>query len=174
MSLPDYTFLESGVPITWKASGGDKAITLTSLANNSYRQGEKSPSLIDATRGMPEVLNIRLESSVAAQTTATGKEIKLFIAESDHATSSVQNPGNLTGLDEVLNYGAEVVSQLNYAGSLVVASGLTTAVQRQRFDYFPVCPYIIPVVHNDTGQALGSTAGDHQIVMTPYYRKIAE
>jgi hypothetical protein len=29
----------------------------------------------------------------------------------------------------------------------------------------------VPVVVNKSGQSLGSTAGDHKIVVTPYYRR---
>ncbi len=173
MALPDYSFLEKGTSITWINTGGDKALTLTSLANDAGREGAKSATLVDGTKGMPEVLEVRLESAVGSAAT-DGREIELYIGESDNATAGDDNPGNLSGTDAALSNPGELARQCYYAGSLVLSNARGTNVQKQRLLYYPTCPYIIPLVVNKSGQTLSGTAGNHKLVVTPYYRKIAD
>ncbi len=165
-----YSDLVAGTPITWKSSGGDKALTLTSLTNGSAREGDKSATLVDGTKGMPEVVEFRLESAVGSAAT-TGKEINLFVGESDSATAGTANPGNMTGADAGLSTPTELTPQLNFAGALVLSNTRGTNVQIQRLRYKPLAPYLIPLIYNDSGQTLSGTAGNHQLVMTPYYRR---
>jgi len=172
MTLPDYSYLVAGTPVEWSTSG-DKALTLTSLANNGSREGAKSDTLVDGTLGMPELLEFRLESAVSSAATS-GAEIELFLGESDHATAGTNNPGNLTGTDAALSNPDELKAQLNYVGSLVLSNARGTNVQKQRLRYLPVCPYIIPLIVNKSGQTLSGTAGNHKLVMTPYYRRMAD
>lgn len=173
MALPDYTFLEAGTALTWKSSGGDKTLTLTSLTNGSVREGDKSATLVDGTKGMPELLEIRLESAVGSAATQ-GKNINVYIGDSDNSTAGTNNPGNLSGADATVTSGSELLGQLNYVGGLSLSNARGTNVQKARMIYFPTCAYIIPVIHNDSGQTLSATAGDHQLVITPYYRKHAD
>lgn len=173
MALPDYTFLAAGTPIVWTSSGGDKAITLTSKADGVGHEGAKSATLVDGTQGMPELLEILFESQVQAAPT-NGKEIELWIGESDSATAGTNNPGNLTGADADVSNPDEVKLQCYYAGSIVLSNARGTNVQKQRMIYFPTCPYLVPFVVNKSGQTLGATGTNHKITVTPYYRKIAE
>lgn len=173
MALPDYNGLVAGTALTWASSGGDKVLTLTSLANNAAREGDKSPTLVDGTMGMPELLEMRLESAVGSAAT-NGLEIELHVGESDSATAGNDNPGNLTGADAGLSNPDELKSQLNVVGALILSNARGTNVQKQRFRYRPLCPYIIPVVVNKSGQTLSGTAGNHKLVVTPYYRKVID
>lgn len=173
MALPDYSGLVAGTPITWKSSGGDKAITLTSLANNAAREGEKSATLVDGTLGMPELLEWRFETAVGSAAT-DGKAVELYIGESSSATSGTDNPGNLTGADAALSNPDELKRQLYRVGALSLSNARGTNVQKQRFVSYPVCPYVMPVTVNKSGQSLSGTAGNHCIVMTPYYRKLQD
>lgn len=173
MALPDYAGLIAGTKITWKSTGGDKAITLTSLANNGVREGAKSNSLNDATYGMPKLLEIFLCSAVGVAAT-DGKTIPLYIGESDSATAGTNNPGNLTGADAGLTNGDQLVRQLKRAGALSLSNGRGTNIQKQRMIYLPTCEYIVPVVQNLSGQALSATASDHTIEITPYYLRMKE
>lgn len=172
MTLPDYSQLEAGTPVEWSTSG-DKLLTLTSKADGVGREGEKSSSLIDGTKGMPELLEFRLESAVGASAT-NGKELECWIGESNSATAGTNNPANLTGADADLSAPDELKYQCNWAGSLVFSNTRGTNVQRQRFVYYPTHPYIIPLIVNKTGQTLSSTAGNHKLVMTPFYRKVID
>lgn len=173
MALPDYAHLVAGTAITWAASGGDKTITLTSLANDAGREGAKSGTLVDGTSGMPELLEVRFESAVASAAT-NAKEIELYFGESSSTTAATDNPGNLTGADAALSNPDELKAQLYFVGSLVLSNARGTNVQKQRLLYWPTQICIIPLVVNKSGQALSGTAGNHQIVVTPFYRKIAD
>ena len=170
--MPNYSRLIAGSQVTWKPSGGTKVLTFTSLASAAARQGDKSGTLVDGTYGRPQYLEFRLESAVAVAA-ATGATIDLFLGESDNATAASDNPGNLTGADGSWATPAELFSQLRYVGSLVLSATQATSVQKVRLIYpSPLCAYICPVIFNQSGQALHGTAGNHQLVMTPYYREI--
>lgn len=173
MALPDYSFLVAGTAFTWKSSGGTYTLTLTSIANDGGREGVKTATLVDGTLGMPEILEILFESQVQAAPT-NGKEIELWFGESDSATAGTNNPGNLTGADAALTTPDELKQQCNFAGSIVLSNNRGTNVQKQRFRYAPLQPYLIPVVVNKSGQTLGATAGNHVITVTPFYRKLAD
>lgn len=63
------------------------------------------------------------------------------------------------------NYQTAIVN--SNIGSLILSNNAGTAVQKQRFLFSQPCRYGMPVVVNKLGQTLGSTAGDHSIVLTP-------
>lgn len=172
MALPDYSDLVAGTPIEWSTTGG-KTVTLTSLANDAAREGAKSATLVDSTLGMPELLECLIQSSVGAAAT-TGKELEVWFGESDSAIVGTGNPGGLTGADAAVTSPDEKKTQCYFGGGLAFSNALGTAIQRQRFLYFPTAPYIIPLHVNKTGQALGSTASDHKLVVTPYYRRVKD
>lgn len=165
-----YSDLVAGTAVTWASTGGDKVLTLTSLTNNSAREGDKSATWVDGTKGLPELIDVRLESAVGSAATA-GLEIELYVGESDSATAGTANPGNLTGADAGLSNPDELKVQLVFVGSLVLSNARGTNVQKQRFRFRPVCAYSVPLVVNKSGQTLSATAGNHTLVMTPYYRR---
>lgn len=171
MSSPAYSYLEAGTAITWAPSGGDLVLTLTSKASGVAREGAKSATLVDGTKGMPEVLDIAFETKVGSAA-SNGTSIDLFLGESSSATAGTDNPGGLTGADADVATPAEKVLLLSLVGVLLLSNALGTGVQRGRFKFYPTTPYIIPVVLNSSGQTLSGTAGDHKFIVTPYYRKI--
>lgn len=163
MALPDFVKFEVGTSKTWKSSGGDYAITLTSVSNNNGRQGAKG----DLGANRARIWEVLFTSSVGSAATA-GNEIELFWAASDSATAGTNNPGNTYGTDNTYNTTPdEYKLQLIYIGSLILSNNAGTAVQKQRFLFSPPCRYGMPVVVNKSGQTLGSTAADHSIVLTP-------
>lgn len=164
-----YSDLVAGTPVEWSTTGG-KLITLTSLANDAAREGAKSASWVDGMKGLPELIEVRVESAVASAATA-GKEVELYVGESDSATAGTDNPGNLTGADAGLSNPDELKAQLVFVGSLVLSNARSTNVQKQRLRFRPVCAYSVPLVVNKSGVALSGTAGNHKIVMVPYYRR---
>jgi len=171
MSSPAYSFLEAGTPLTWTSSGGDKVLTLTSMTANVAREGDKSASLVDGTKGMPELVEIRMETKVGSAA-ANGTYLDLYIGESDSATAGTANPGGLTGADAAVATPAEKTLQLRLVGIMPMSNVLGTGLQVFRTIYYPVCAYLIPVVVNSTGQTLSGTGTDHKVIITPYYRKI--
>lgn len=171
MASPAYSYLEAGTPITWTSSGGDKVLTLTSKTAGVAREGAKSATLVDGTKGMPEVLEVRMETKVGSAA-ANGTSLDLYFGESDSATAGTANPGGLTGADADVASPTEKDTQLRLAGVFPMSNALGTGLQVFRTLYYPTCPYIIPFVYNGTGQTLGSTGTDHKVIVTPYYRKI--
>ncbi len=168
--MANYPTLVAGAAKTWQSTGGDYALTLTSLANNSAREGAKG-DFYDATYGLPELIEWRLESAVASAAT-TGLALELFAGQSDNATAGTDNPGNLTGADAALSNPDELKPQCTYLGALLFSNARGTNVQKQRFRQFNPLRYQIPLLVNKSGQALTSTAGNHKLIATPYYRVI--
>lgn len=164
-----YSDLVAGTPVEWSTTGG-KTLTLTSLTNGSAREGVKSDSWVDGTKGLPEFLEVRLETAVGSAAT-DGNEVELFFGASDNATAGTDNPGNLTGADAGLSNPDELKGQCDFVGALRLSNARGTNVQKQRFRYKPICAYIVPLVVNKSGQTLSGTAGNHKIVVTPYYRR---
>lgn len=158
-----------GTTKLWKASGGDYTLTLTSLANGSGREGDKG-NFYDAVYGYPSYLAVRFESSVAVAATA-GNQVELYFGESDSATAGTNNPGNLTGADAGVSNPDELKLQTFLVGGLTLSNARGTNIQKQDFMYVPTFRYLIPFVVNKSGQALGSTATDHVISVTPWYAR---
>lgn len=143
------------------------------MANGAARQGGKSATLVDGTKGMPELLEILflITMDVAA---ANGTQVELYFGESDSATVGTDNPSILTGVDGALATPAEYKLQLDFVGALNLSNARGTSQQAQRFRYYPTCPHIIPVVVNRGGQALDNVANSCEVRVTPYYRKIQD
>lgn len=162
MALPDYFKREVGTAKSWKASGGDYALTLASLANGAYRQGAKG----DLGASRAQEWAVMFASSVGSAAT-NGLTIGLWWAPSTSATAGTDNPGNCDGTDSALTNGAELVSQLIYIGSLNLSNARGTNIQKQYFTFFPPTRYGMPVVGDLSGQTLGGTAADHEVRLTP-------
>lgn len=175
MAFADDTAYVAGTPIVWKSSGGDKAITCTSLAAGASRQGAKSGTLVVAPPGgstavLPDFLVFILQLQFTSAPTAGG-EVQLLLGFSDSATAGTDNPGGLTGTDAA-GPNADVFPQLVFAGSLIASNNLGTGVQLQYLS--PVPPldaYVSPVIFNNASQAFDATAGHTILTMIPYYRE---
>jgi hypothetical protein len=173
MALPDWTYPAAGTAKVWKASGGDYALTLTSLADAAAREGAKG-DFNDGTMGpIPEYLDILFELKMAVAA-ANGAVIELWAGQSDNATAATNNPGGLTGADAAVSTPAEKKLQLDPIGAFALSNNLGTGTQKQKFRFYPSSRYFIPVIVNRGGQAFSSTAGDHILTITPYFRTIAE
>jgi len=173
MALPDYSYPQIGTPKVWRASGGDYTLTLTSLADQAARQGAKG-DFNDGTLGtIPEYIDILLETKMAVAA-ANGTIIEVWCGQSDNATATTNNPAGLTGSDAAFGTPTEYKLQLDFVGALALSNNAATGTQKQKFRCYPTTRYWIPVIVNLGGQALSSTAGDHILTCTPYYRKIAD
>jgi hypothetical protein len=162
MALPDYLKYEVGTPKTWNSSGGDYGITLTSLANGAGAEGAKG----DLGANRARLYSVLFTSSVGSAATA-GNEIELWWGASTSSVSGTSNPGNLSGVSGAYSSPDEYKLQLTYIGSLILSNAAGTAVQKQTLVFSPPTRYGMPAVVNKSGQTLGSTAADHQIVITP-------
>lgn len=162
MALPDYFKNEVGTAKSWKSSGGDYAITLTSLANAAAREGGKG----DLGSAWARRWAVLFASSVASAAT-TGNEIELWWGPSFSGTAGTDNPSNLTGADAALSNPDELKAQSIFIGGLALSNARGTNIQKAYFEFYPPTRYGTPFVVNKSGQALGSTAGDHEVRLVP-------
>ena len=160
-----------GTTLSWMASGGDKVIALANLAVGAVAQSDKSATFLNAAGQLPAFIRWRFESAVNVAA-VTGKEIVLHVGQSDSGTVGVNNPGGLNGASGVLASGVELLNQMDRIGSLVLSNARGTNMQRVWLTSYPRLPFQIPVVFNDSGQPLISTAVTHAIFATPYYQYV--
>lgn len=162
--------LIAGTPITWTSSGGTNVLSAASLANGSAVQGDKSATLVDATKGLPALLEIVAETQVQAAPT-DGNTVDIYAGFSSSATAGTDNPGGLTGAHGTLSSPASVTSQLLLVGSLVMSNAIGTGTQRQRFLIRPQDAYMIPVLVNNSGQTVSATGTVTIITLIPFYQQ---
>ncbi len=158
---------QTGTPKVWKSSGGDGAITLTSLANGSYYEGAK----IDLGATRAKVYSVFLDVEIAASPTA-GNTIDLWVNPSSSGTAATDNRGGCSGTDASYagysSNAAASVKQLAFIGSGVCTTQATTTVQKMFVGYYaPAERYASIVLLNGSGAALHSSATNMKITFTP-------
>ena len=153
--------VKQGSAVVWKAGGGNKAITLASLADDAGRCGEKA----DLGATFAPRYAVTVEINLDAAPTA-GNSIEIYWAPS-HDNSTF--PGGATGTDAAYKPGEEDEwkKQLLLIGCLVVTADADSVVQTQVFVFSPPGRYGCPVVINKTAQAFEGDNDDHQITLTP-------
>lgn len=162
MSVNGYAKLTPGTPISWKASGGDHVLTLTSLANGSARQGDKGDLGQYFARRWAVLVSIQLGSAGV-----NGDSVEVFWAASPTATAGTDNPGSCTGADAAFGTPAEYKLQLIPIGLLAVSNNAGTNVQTEVFELTPPCRYGMPVIVNSSGVSFGATAGNFEVRLIP-------
>ncbi len=165
----NYSDLTPGTAVVWKSTAGDKAINLKALANNGIREGDKSATLVDGTKGFPEILEIEVETKLQAAPTAQ-LTCPIYLGFSRSAAAGTGNPGGLTGVDATVG-NADQLPQLTFVGSLILSNALGTGVQRQRLEAVPKAEYVIPVFQNSSGQTTTNVDGETLISIRPWYRR---
>jgi hypothetical protein len=118
----NYSDLTPGTALQWKNTGGDYTMNLKALANAGIREGAKSLTLIDATKGFPEFLEIIAETKLQVAPTA-GTACNVYVGFSKNATPGNENPGGLTGADAAVG-NADQLPQLTFVGSLTLSNAL--------------------------------------------------
>ncbi len=161
MAILAYGLQTTGTALSWKASSGDYALTLTSLASAAARQGAKGDLGLNWARRWA----VLFTSSAASAANGTAWEI--YWAASPSATAATDNPGSASGSDAAFATPAEYKLQLIPIGSLPASAAATTAIQKMVAEFYPPCRYGMPVIVNSTGVALGATAGDHEFRIVP-------
>jgi hypothetical protein len=159
--MPNEILIKQGTSKTWKAAGGDYAITLASLANGAGRCGQKC----DLGAAMAARYAFAVEINLDAAPTA-GNLIEVYWAPShDGATF----PGGATGTDAAYKAGEEDEwkKQLMLVGCVVVTNDADAVVQTQVFVFAPPARYGCPIVVNKSGQAFEGDNDAHRITLTP-------
>lgn len=170
MALPDYFRLSVGTALSWKNTGGDYTLTLTSLANNAARQGGKGD--LGANRAR---LYAALFTSSVGSAATTGNEIEVYWGASPSTTAGTDNPGSLGGSDAALTTPDEYKLQLMPLGALPLSNTAGTNVQKVILGPFvPPARYGMPVIVNKSGQTMGGTAGDHEFRLLPILESVED
>lgn len=146
-----------GTARTWKASGGDAALTLTGLASGSARQGQS----LDLGATFAREYGYRLKTAFGSSPTG-GTLLRLFLGFS---ADNSNWPGGLSGSDAAYSDADDL---RNLAELAPLVADADTAAQCVVGRFCPAGRYAAPVVYNDaTGQALSGTAGDHVLEIWP-------
>lgn len=147
-----------GTSLEFKSSGGDAALTLTSLATNTGRQSAE----YDRGVGNLDLLYEWRAYCKFATTPVVGQLVDIYIKTSD-GTHDDNDDGNT---DAALS-AEDKLRNLRRVGSIVVDETSSTP----EFSASGVCNisarYIQVVVFNDTQDSLSSTATDHGVILTP-------
>lgn len=146
-----------GTATTWTSSGGDKAITLTSLANGSARMGESLD--LGATRARTHEVWIQVDPNVAP---TDGNTISVYLAVS--ADNSIWSGDDTTPSDAAYTT-TDLLRNHLHVGDLICDN--TTSLQVQKFTVYDLPRYVAPIVYNNCGQALTATGTDQIIKIYP-------
>jgi hypothetical protein len=165
----NYSDLTPGTALVWKNTGGDFAMNMKALATAGIREGVKSATLVDGTKGFPEILEIIAETKLQSAPT-DGNECPIYLCFSKNATAGSENKGGLTGADAAVG-NASQLPQLVFVGSIILSNALGTGVQRQGFEVKPKAEYVIPVFQNSSGQTTSNVDGETSITIRPWYRR---
>jgi hypothetical protein len=153
--------IKQGTSKTWKASGGDKTITLAGLANGAGRCGQTID--LGATFAREYLLTVEINLDTAP---TAGETIEVHWAPSHDNTTF---PGGATGTDAAYKAGEEDEwkTQLMLLGAVVVTADADSVVQTQGFIFSPPARYGCPVILNKSGVAFEGDNDDHQLTLTP-------
>lgn len=166
----NYSDLTPGTALTWTNTGGDFTMNMKALATAGIREGGKSATLVDGTKGFPEILEVIAETKLQSAPTA-GNECPVYLAFSKNATAGAENPAGLTGADAAVGNADQLPQIGRPVGVIVLSNALGTGVQRQRFIVVPRAEYVIPVFQNSSGQTTSNVDGETKIVIRPWYRR---
>jgi len=151
-------YRQQGTTLTWTSSGGDYVITLTSLANGGGRAGPEC----DFGSNWPDLVRVEVELDFNVAPTAANV-VNVFWASSYDGTNY---DGECSGSDEAYD-DENVQKRLHLIGSLICTND--TDPQRQSWIFALPARYGLPVISNQSGQALTATGTDQKVKVTPLY-----
>lgn len=152
---------KQGTSVVWTSAGGDEIITLTSLASGDGRMGEEH----DFSTPFPVRVRIMLEVDFNAAPTA-GLTIDVYWSSSVDGTDY---DGECSGADGAYN-AEEDMARLYYVGSLVASND--TDPQMASWVFYLPARYGLPVISNQSGQALTNVGTDQIVTVTPLVDEI--
>lgn len=155
---------QNGTLKTIKASGGDAAITMTSVANGAARQSV----LLDlgATYAQLWALQATIEPTSAP---TAGNTVDFYISPSDSATPGSLTCGNASGTDAAYTGIATLATSLKllqFVGSLVVTAD-NSAQTGHVGTFRPVSRYLNLIVVNNMGVAWVANSTNAKFVLRP-------
>lgn len=164
------TYLQSvGTALLIDSSGASAGtVTLTSLANGSYRQTTK----VDFGTNWSSIWLVELEIELAA-TPTNGLYLDLWANPSSSSTAGTDNKGNCSGADAAYtgysSNPADATQHLVPVGTFRCTAQATGTVQKGviRERWCPPARYCSFVLLNATGVAVHSSAANCLIRFTP-------
>jgi len=165
--MANEVLVKTGTPLVWKAAGGDYAITLAGIAVNAARQGVKGD--LGATRAARWSVQVFINMDVAP---TAGDVIEFWWSASSSAVAGTDNTGAASGADAAYTRSAagsvdETKVQMDYIGGLRLTPDADAVIQSQKFVFFPLLRYGMPVVVIKADQALEGDDDVHRLTFTP-------
>lgn len=147
---------KQGTSVTWTSAGGDEVITLTSLADGDGRAGDEHD--FGATHAPRVRISVELDFNVAP---TAGEVVDVYWSSSHDGTDY---DGEATGSDAAYN-SEDDMKRLYWVGSLSCSND--TNPQRASWEFHLPARYGLPVISNQSGQALTATGTDQIVIVTP-------
>lgn len=147
--------------ITWRASGGDLVLTLTSLGTSAGRQGAAKDFGSTTARSRRFVWRafVKLASS---PTPTVGDVIDIYVKTGDGT-----HRDNDDGTGDLALSHVDKLNNLRWIGAIIIDEASATpefsasgVIEVDAQEFFPV-------IYNGTNNALSSTAGDHGFDLKP-------
>ena len=154
--MANEVLVKQDTDVVWTSAGGDEVITLTSLADGDGRAGDEHD--FGATFAARVRLSLELDFNVAP---TSGEAVNVYWSSSHDGTDY---DGECTGSDAAYNSEADA-ARLYYVGSLIASND--TDPQRASWVFFLPARYGLPVISNQSGQALTATGTDQVVTVTP-------
>ena len=154
--MPTQTLITQGTTVTWDTVPTDETLTLTSLADAAARQGDEHDFGVD----FAPMVRIELETIVGTAPTA-GEPINVYWSSSQDGTNYDGEMGAADAAVSDLNQ----LKRCHHVGTLTVDDDTSTI--RGSWVFALPARYGLPIIENQSGQALSATAGDHHVRVTP-------
>lgn len=151
-----------GTPVTFKSAAGTVAFTPTSVAGQA---GRKSDVWDRGASPQPEKYSWRAKTAMAG-TPRLGAKIDLYIATSDGTIID----GGVTADDAAFTDKSALKNML-HIGSLVVDSVTTDAIKGSGVFRMHSRYGVLILWNNTASEVLSSTAGDHEVILTPIHER---
>jgi hypothetical protein len=157
--MPNKIYLAPETTLTWTDTGGDYAMDLGGLAADGVRVGAQG-DLGAGDHSHRYFWQVVIDGFDTAP--VVGEEVHIYLAFANDATDidgdvgASDAAGATADLPNLLHIGTVVV-QTTTAADELITSGIVEVG----------CRYVSPVVHNDTADALLSTADAHTFKLTP-------
>lgn len=156
--MPNKIYINPETALTWTDTGGDNTLDLGGLAADAVRQGDQHDLLASARADWFEW---RLVIDGFDTAPVVGETVDLYLGFSDGTNhdgdlGTVDAAATTAALPNLLFLGSAMVQTTTAADELII-SGMVQIVSR----------YVTPVIHNNTADALLSTADAHKFILTP-------
>lgn len=154
--MANEVLIKQDTDVVWTSAGGDETLTLTSLADGAGRAGDEH----DFGATWARRIRIMVELDFNAAPTA-GEVVDVYWSSSHDGTDY---DGECTGSDAAYNDENDM-RRLYYVGAFVCTND--TDPQMQSFVFTLPARYGLPVISNQSGQALTATGTDQIVTVTP-------